>query len=134
MPRQSAEALRFPSVKATAWLSPPRGLEKETSRVFRRIVGSSDPQHFVEADAPLLVEYCRAVLLAEQADRELRTGGPVVGGKTSPWIVIQEKAQRAMTALALRLRICPQARQDPKTVARRSKGPSPSVYEMENHG
>jgi phage terminase small subunit len=36
----------------------------------------------------------------------------VVNGRPSPWIVVQEKAVRAMTALAMRLRLSPQARRE----------------------
>jgi hypothetical protein len=48
----------------------------------------------------------------------MRAGGPIVDGKASPWLVVQEKAVRAMTALSMRLRLSPQSRLDPKTVAR----------------
>jgi phage terminase small subunit len=48
----------------------------------------------------------------DQAVREMREHGAVVNGKVSPWITVQEKAQRAMVALSMRLRLSPQARRE----------------------
>ena len=85
------------------------------------LVAASDPRHFTASDVPLLARYCDSCILAERAADELRQGGgPVVNGKASPWLVVQEKAQRAMVALSMRLRLSPQSRLDPKTAARRS--------------
>ena len=50
----------------------------------------------------------------------------VIGGRTSPWLVVQEKSIRAMVALAMRLRISPQARRETPA----AKGPPASVYDM----
>jgi phage terminase small subunit len=80
-------------------------------------VTGCDADHFRQTDLPLLSRYCEAAILAEQAALELRNGA-VVDGKPSPWIVIQEKSVRAMVALSMRLRLSPQSRLDPKTVAR----------------
>jgi hypothetical protein len=98
--------------------------------VFRQIVGSCDPRHFTEADVPLLCRFAEADVLAQRAATQLNKA-PVAGGKVNPWLTIQEKSVRAQTALALRLRICPQSRQDPKTTARRAGGPAPSIYQLE---
>jgi len=54
-------------------------------------VNSCDARHFRPADAPLLNRYVESAVLAEQAARELREQGAVVGGKIDAWIVIQEK-------------------------------------------
>lgn len=57
MSRPSLEALRFPRLDSrTARLSPPRGLEKQTAEVLRKIVGACDARHFTDSDAPLLVD------------------------------------------------------------------------------
>jgi hypothetical protein len=77
----------------------------------------------VIAKAPLLSGYFEAVCLAEQAARELRGGGAVIKGRASPWLVIQEKSVRAMVALAMRLRLAPQARSHPRSVARERAPP-----------
>src|SRR5262245_16478073 len=112
-----------------ARLAPPAGLDRRTAKVFAQIVATCPRGHFVESDTLLLVEYCRAALLAERADRELRRSGPVVNGKASAWLLVQEKAVRAMVALSLRLRLSPSARTDPKTTGKRAHGPRPSIYD-----
>jgi phage terminase small subunit len=67
---------------------------------------------FTEGDLPLLVAYVAAVSQHERAVAALREQGDVVDGKANAWIVVQEKAVRAMTALAMRLRLSPQARRE----------------------
>jgi phage terminase small subunit len=48
----------------------------------------------------------------EDAVAAMRREGAVVNGRLSPWVTVQEKAVRAMTALAMRLRLSPQARRE----------------------
>jgi hypothetical protein len=59
---------------------------------------------------PLLAAYARAVVQEELAAEHLRAEGHVVNGKASAWLIVQEKATRAMVSLSLRLRLSPQAR------------------------
>jgi hypothetical protein len=65
--------------------------------------------HFQQSDLPLLCRYVEASILAERAAEQLREA-PVVDGKPSPWLVVQEKSLRTLTALSMRLRLSPQAR------------------------
>lgn len=77
MPRPSSAALMMPAVDGgPARIESPPGLDHKTAAVFRRVVESTPRGHLVASDAPLVVEYCRAVLLGERADRELRRRGP----------------------------------------------------------
>jgi phage terminase small subunit len=95
--------------------------------VWQAIVGTTDPDHFQASDAPLIAEYCRAVAMAEQAGNELARHGAVINGKVSCFITVQEKAHRSMVALAHRLRLSPQSRQDKGRQT--AKGPRASIYE-----
>ena len=52
----------------------------------------------------------------------------VIDGKTNPWLVVQEKAQRAMVALSARLRLAPQSRMESKVAAARRRGQMASAY------
>jgi phage terminase small subunit len=70
----------------------------------------ASPGHFQASDLPLLVRYVEASVLAEQAASQLRLEGPVVAGRVSPWVTVQEKSVRALVALSMRLRLSPQAR------------------------
>jgi hypothetical protein len=82
-------------------------------------------EHFRASDMPLLRSFCESTALADQSAAALAQDGPIIGGRASPWLVVQEKSIRAQAALALRLRLCPSARLDPKTVARqRTNTPS----------
>jgi predicted metal-binding membrane protein len=103
--------------------------------VFREILAATPAEHFVPADAPLIQAYAEAIVLARQAAVELVRDGPVIAGRTSPWIVVQEKAHRAIAALSARLRLSPQHRSDSRGAGRKSGGARPSVYQvMEQDG
>lgn len=111
MPRTSAAALATPviDVRKTR-LAAPDDLSEPARRVWIDLVNSLAPEHFAKSDAPLLRSYCEATALADLAATELAANGPVVNGKASPWLTVQEKQVRAQTALSLRLRLSPQSR------------------------
>jgi phage terminase small subunit len=130
MPRRSAADLATPRINTeTATLQPPATLPEAERAIFNDLVAACNPKHFRASDLPLLVRYVESCALADQAAQELRKGA-VVNGKTNPWIVVQEKSVRAMVALSMRLRLSPQARHDPKTLARqRPPRPGPQLWE-----
>jgi phage terminase small subunit len=128
MPRKSSAALAVLSVDGTPpRLQPPATLSPPERKLFDELVAAADRKHFRATDLPLLCRYVEAAVMAEQAARELREHGAVIDGKPSPWIVIQEKSVRAMTALSMRLRLSPQARLPDRAVARQKPpiGPRP---------
>jgi phage terminase small subunit len=91
----------------------PAGLSAEEERILQQLLASVDSDHFAASDLPLLVAYCQAVAQHDRAVQALRTQGDVTdSGRPSPWITVQEKAVRAMTALSMRLRLSPQARRE----------------------
>ena len=111
MPRKSSAALAVVGVDGRPGrLRPPATLSDSERTVFVNLVGACKPEHFQASDLPLLARYCEATVLAEQAAEHLRTEGAVIAGRVSPWITVQEKAIRALTALSMRLRVSPQAR------------------------
>ena len=118
MPRKSAAELSLPPPLAISdqphrrsGIAPPLGLPEPVRLRFVELVGSVDHEHFTAADVPLLTEYATACALARQAAHALQRDGPVTKkGRASPWLQVQEKAQRAMIALSTRLRLCPQGR------------------------
>ena len=117
--RRSASELGVVSVDGKpSRLAPPDHLGTDERRRFAELVANCEAGHFRPTDAALLCRYVESDALGERAARELRDGGPVLDGKASPWIVIQEKAIRAQVSLSMRLRLSPQSRLDPKTVAR----------------
>jgi hypothetical protein len=84
-------------------------------------VGSCAPEHFVASDRPLLVSYVQATLLSRSA------AAAVAEGATG--MQVWERATRMQATLATRLRLAPQSRADPKTVARQQAGYRPSPYD-----
>jgi len=119
MPRKSVYARLIPPVDGSPpKLEPPATLSPAERQLFNELVAATDRRHFRVSDRPLLVRYCEAACLAERAACELREHGAVVDGKPSPWIVVQEKSVRTLTALSLRLRLSPQSRIGNRAVAR----------------
>jgi hypothetical protein len=128
--RKSAEALAVPSVNGKGpRLEPPASLSGAERSVFVGLVTACDPDHFRASDLPLLVRYVEAITLADRAALELRNGA-VVKGKASPWLAVQREAVKAMVALSIRLRLSPQSRIDPKTLARQQLRRGPAPWEL----
>jgi hypothetical protein len=128
--RKSAEALAVPSVNGKGpRLEPPASLSESERSVFVGLVTACDPDHFRASDLPLLVRYTESIVLADQAALELRKGA-VVKGKSSPWLAVQREAIKAMVALSMRLRLSPQSRIDPKTLARQQLRQGPAPWEI----
>jgi hypothetical protein len=117
MPRRSPASFEVVAVDGKPdRLSPPSHLNKAERTLFSEIVGAVDPRHFIEGDLPLQCSYVNATLIARKASRD--------ESKINVW----EKATRMQAMLATRLRLSPQSRLDPKTVARRlpeRSGPAP---------
>ena len=117
MPRKSVASFEVVAVDGKPdRLSPPPHLNKAERNLFSEIVGAVDAQHFVEGDLPLLCSYVTATLIARKASHDVSM------------INVWEKAARMQATLATRLRLSPQSRLDPKTVARRlpeRSGPAP---------
>ena len=100
-------------------VQPPDHLSADEQRRFTEIVSTCDARHFRPSDTTLLVRFVEADALAERAAKELRKH-PVVDGKPSPWLAVQEKSVRALVALSMRLRLSPQTRIDAKAWADRN--------------
>jgi hypothetical protein len=96
-------------------LEPPANLQDDERALFTSLVAACDPRHFVQSDLPLLVSFVQATLLAQ---------GAVHDEDLTKW----EKAVRVQATLATRLRLAPQARSDPKTVARQQPTQSPPPW------
>jgi phage terminase small subunit len=121
--RKSAAALSVVRVDGSSEkLRPRANCSAAVRAIFNEICAQLPSDHFRPTDAPLLEQYCQAIALARQAFEQLEVEGPVIAGRTSPWIVVLEKAHRSSVALSMRLRLSPQQRVDPKTVGRRSAG------------
>ena len=107
MPRRSRAELDLPTA-VTGEPIPvhaPATLSGAARAVFVDLVASCEVGHFEAADVTLLGQYCEAAALAARSASALQAGD---AGQLAVW----EKATRAMSGLALRLRLGPQARRE----------------------
>jgi hypothetical protein len=130
MPRKSsAERAVVTPIRPRPHLAPSADAPADVKAAFAEILAGTHANHFEPGDAPLVQAYAEAICLARRAAIELDRDGPVIAGRTNPWLVAQEKGHRAMTALAARLRLSPQHRADSRSAGRKASGSRASVYE-----
>jgi phage terminase small subunit len=116
--RKSAASLSVISVDGKPdRLQPPDHLSADERQRFIEIIATCSATHFRPSDTILLCRFVEADALAEKAAAELRKN-PVIEGKPSAWLAVQEKSVRALTALSMRLRLSPQSRIDAKAMGR----------------
>lgn len=128
MPRKSADALLAVPISRPR-LSPPEDMSEPARALWLEIVDSLKVDHFQPSDAPLLRAYVEAVILSQQANAELTRSGPVLDGKTSPWLALAGKAGQAITSLSARLRLCPQSRISKDKAGNTYRAPGPRLHE-----
>ena len=121
--RRSVEDLiTKPSAFPMRLLQPPPSLDATEAQAFSQLVASCAADHFVQSDTALLVSFVRSTLLAERAAKRMR--------RDVTFVAVWEKATRMQATLATRLRLAPQARSDPKTIARHAATHRPSAYDQ----
>lgn len=103
---------KITSITGRSRIKAPPHLSPAARAAFESLVAAVGLDQFTAADLPLLAEYATATATAQLAAERLDTEGHVVAGRANPWLVVQEKAQRALVALSARLRVCPQSRFD----------------------
>jgi phage terminase small subunit len=114
---------KITTITGRSRIRPPGHLSAEARAVYEAMVASAGLDHFTTTDVPLLAEYATAAATAQRAAGMLDQEGHVIGGRANPWLVVQEKAQRAMVALSARLRVCPQSRFDRLKAGTESRKP-----------
>jgi phage terminase small subunit len=91
-------------------IEPPADLKPKEAEIFRQVVASCDANHFRKSDIPIVTAFATATHLSRfYADRIGESEGAF-----TQW----EKASRLQISLATKLRLTPQARAHPATVAR----------------
>ena len=104
--RKSAEALAINVSGEPPRLTPPAGLSPKERAAFVELVNAADPRHFRRSDVPMIVALVQATIKARELGRD--------PSKTQDW----ERASRVMMALATKLRLTPQCRTRPESIAR----------------
>jgi hypothetical protein len=98
----------------------------DARQLFLDVVLANDPTHFKPSDMPLLCRYAEANAIAARAAAALLKAEPIVNDDAaSPWVSVYVAMTKTATALAMRLRLSPQARMpnNPK------RTPAVSYYE-----
>jgi phage terminase small subunit len=127
MPRRSEASLAIAHIGPGARrLGPPADLGEVEAAIFRKIVAGVPHDHFSAEDSELLCAYCRALALERRASDELASAA-TIGGQASPWLAVYATAVRAVSTLAVRLRLGPKSRH-PNNSRRTSKPTSPPSY------
>jgi hypothetical protein len=104
-------------------LEPPADLTATEAAIFREIIATCSADHFVDSDRHLLVSFVQATLLSRKAAKTLETDATA--------LQIWDKATKMQATLATRLRLAPQARTDPKALARKQAAHRPpSAYDL----
>jgi phage terminase small subunit len=121
--RQSSASLSVVSLTSHGRrrIKPPADLDAIDAKLFTEIVAACPADHFAPGDASLLATYCQAVRLSRCA---AETAG-MDGTHVASW----EKLARVVASLAVKLRLCPHSRTDPKTTGRRTAEYRPSFYD-----
>jgi hypothetical protein len=91
-------------------LTPPADLNAAERKSFVELIDACSPSHFAASDLPLLTSYVQATLLARQAAPG--------AGEDSNLMGVWERAVKLQAILATKLRLSPQSRVEPKTLAR----------------
>jgi hypothetical protein len=96
-------------------LRPPATLGEPERQAFLDLVTTTPAGQFQPSDLPLLCRWAELTVMCGQARGELAVSGMVVTddkGKASvsPWFSIYAQAVKALSGLALRLRLGPQSR------------------------
>ena len=100
--------------EVTPTIEPPSHLNAAEKSLFHAIVRQAGPLSFVRTDAQLLAAYVQACCLTALA-YESALASP---SHMCNW----QRATKVMMALAGKLRLCPSARVDPKTLSRAYAG------------
>ena len=110
--RKSAASLAALSIDGQPLrLDPPADLSDAERNVFVEVTNACGSRHFVASDLPLLVSFAQTTVIAR--------GAATSAASDLQALAVWEKAVRLQAMLATRLRLSPQSRLDPKTVARR---------------
>jgi phage terminase small subunit len=113
----------------SARLRPPTWLPGPLREAFVELVASVPASQFQASDTPLIVRWLELQGMIEDAAAQIRAEGMVTtDGKVAPWVRIHLDCTKALSGLALRLKLSPQAR-SPK--APKTKPGTMSYYDQQ---
>jgi hypothetical protein len=120
--RKSAEELSIVSLaSARKPIEPPADLKAPEARIFNQVVDACAPNHFRKSDIPILTAFATATHLSRFYAERI--------GETETAFKNWEAAVRLQLSIGTKLRLTPQSRYDPKTVARDIPHDGPAPWE-----
>lgn len=95
---------------------PPEDMSKASKGAWEKLVNSVPNDHFNDADFVVLRAYCEAYSDMVDASTWMEVEGKVLfdGNSKSyinPWFTIYQQSSNKIASLAIKLRLCPSARQ-----------------------
>jgi hypothetical protein len=131
--RKSAASLTVVPAGIPARMEPPQGLPDSQAGLWREIVQDKPVDWFAPDNAPLLVEYVRAVdmcnALAMQIEATLAGGDPVETALLlKGFLDMRDKEAKRATSIATKLRLTQQSRYTPQaanTANKKASGARP---------
>ena len=125
--RKSAAQLSMPPLNGgPPRLDPPEFLSEPERKLFLELTEACSPGHFVRSDLPLLTAFVQATELSRSAIRRAGDDPAALG----QW----DRATKMIGMLATRLRLSPQSRSEPRSVARHLPSPLPRPWLPEEEG
>jgi len=110
VPRTSANALAAVNFRAKAKLpAPPRSLNQEARKHWKRIVAARPVNFFSEGNLQLLEQYCRTLVFLRQATDLLDTIAAEDAGHFAEQAMVVSRLTRTAVILATKLRLTIQA-------------------------
>jgi hypothetical protein len=118
MARKSAAALSVTMMGVQPRLKPPEMLSDEEKALWNAVTATKPPEWFRADSAPLLAEYCRAKVMCDVLDLQvkeaMKTGEPKV---IKDFLDMRDKESRRLTVLGTKMRLTQQARYVPDKAA-----------------
>ena len=119
MARKSAASLAVAPVTALpSRLNPPEDFPSEEAVIWRAVVATKPIEWFQPDSAPLLVEYCRAVVMCNQLAEEIRTA---TGNDRKDLLKLRDMEAKRVASMACKMRLTQQSRYTPGASATASK-------------
>jgi hypothetical protein len=107
-------------------LQAPEFLSDEERSLFNDLIESCAVEHFARSDLPLLTAYVQAIQLSRSAIRH--------AGDDPAALQQWDRATKMIGMLATRLRLSPQARSEPRSVARHLPSRLPRPWDPKEGG
>lgn len=122
MARKSAESLAVvPVTDLPSRMNPPEFLPLKEAEVWRAVVATKPLDWFQADSAPILTEYCRAVVMCNRLADMIEVASPE---DLHNLLIDRDREAKRVAQLAVKMRLTQQSRYTPMASATAAKAPS----------